>query len=112
MDFEWDARKAEASRDKHGISFEEASTAFGDPLSLTIPDPLHSVDEPRYILIGRTASGRTVVVVHLDRGERVLIISARPATPRERRDYEEGADQVSEMRSEYDFSRGVRGKYA
>ena len=87
--FEWDAEKAAANAQKHGVRFEEAATAFADPLSITIPDPEHSVGEQRYILIGRSLVSRLLVVVHLERGVRVRLISARLATRRERRAYEE-----------------------
>jgi len=86
--FEWDARKAARNRVKHGVSFEDAATAFGDPLSLTISDPDHSEDEDRFILVGSTTTGRLVVVVHVERVEVVRIISARLATKQERRTYE------------------------
>jgi uncharacterized protein len=92
VEFEWDPGKAEPNTEKHGLSFEEAATAFGDSLSLTIPDPDHSEDEDRYILMGETAVGRLVVVVHTDREDTVRIISARLATSRERRDYENGQE--------------------
>lgn len=74
---------------QHGLSFEEASTAFGDPLSITIGDPDHSEDEARFLLLGMTHTGRLVVVVHTDRDDAVRLISARLATPRERRSYEQ-----------------------
>jgi len=75
---------------KHGVSFDEASTAFADPLSVTILDPEHSAGEQRFILLGRSARQRIVVVVHAEHGESVIrLISARPAGRRERRDYEE-----------------------
>ncbi|MBM4020049.1 MAG: BrnT family toxin [Planctomycetes bacterium] len=86
--FEWDANKARANRAKHGVSFDEASTAFGDPLSITISDPLHSEDEERFVLIGRSLRNRLLVVVHTERGDRIRIISARPATRSERLRYE------------------------
>jgi len=88
LSFEWDAQKASANQRKHGVSFEEAATAFGDPLSVTIPDPDHSEDEDRFILLGSTYRGRMVVVVHTDRGDNIRIISARRATGTERRQYE------------------------
>ena len=90
MHFDWDPEKAEANLRKHDVSFEEASTAFGDPLSVTIRDPDHSRDEDRYVLIGQTYRGRLVVVVHTDREGVTRLISARIAEPRERRSYEEG----------------------
>ena len=87
--FEWDPEKAGSNREKHGVSFEEAATAFGDPLSLTIPDPDHSVNETRYLLLGQTFRGRLIVVSHLERSGSIRIISARLATRREQRSYEE-----------------------
>ena len=92
MNFEWDPEKAELNLAKHGVTFEEASTAFGDPLSITISDPDHSDEEDRFVLLGQTYSGRFVVVVHTDRDETVRLISARIATKAkgERRNYEEG----------------------
>jgi uncharacterized DUF497 family protein len=89
MNFEWDRVKADANLEKHGVSFEEAATAFGDPLSLTIGDPDHSDQEDRFILVGYTFSGRLVVAVHTFRGATARLISARLATPRERRSYEQ-----------------------
>ena len=89
MQFEWDPDKADENERKHGVSFDEAATAFGDPMSLTIADPDHSEDEERFILLGQTYSGRLVVAVHTERQERIRIISARLATGRERRSYEE-----------------------
>jgi len=90
LNFEWDPDKDEANAHKHGVTFEEASTAFGDPLSVTIPNPEHSEREVRFLLLGRSSTGRLLVVAHTERGERIRIISARPATRRERRDYEQG----------------------
>lgn len=92
--FGWDAEKARTNLRKHGVSFEEASTVFGDPLSLTIPDPLHSTDEERFVTIGESSAGRVIVVVHTDRGQALRLISARLATSRERRTYHEGNEQV------------------
>jgi uncharacterized protein len=87
LTFEWDRRKDASNRRKHGVPFAEATTAFADPLSVTIPDPEHSLDEERFILIGSTGLGRLVVVVHTERGDNVRLISARLATPPERRSY-------------------------
>jgi len=87
--FEWDPNKARMNIQKHGVSFDEASTAFRDPLSQTIGDPLHSGDEERYVLIGRSIQGRLLVVVHAERGDGICIISARMATRKERFHYEE-----------------------
>ena len=89
--FEWDSRKARTNYAKHRVSFEEASTVFGDVLSLTIADPSHSrPGEERFVTIGSSYVGRVLVVVHCDVGESIRIINARRATRRERKDYEEG----------------------
>ena len=89
--FHWDPHKARANLKKHGVSFEEAATVFGDPLSLTIVDPEHSTpDEHRFLLLGQSASGRLLVVAHTETDDDIRLISARLATRRERRDYEEG----------------------
>ncbi len=88
MRFEWDPEKARRNVAKHGVAFEEAATAFGDPLSLTILDPDHSEEEDRFILLGQTYTGRLVVIMHTDRGENIRVISARLATRRERKAYE------------------------
>lgn len=90
MEFEWDEEKAEANRTKHGVSFPEASTVFGDPLSLTQYDPDHSDDEDRYVTMGESSDGRLLVVSHTDRDNRIRIISARRATRRDRKAYENG----------------------
>lgn len=89
--FTWDPAKAAANLRKHGISFMEASTAFADPLSITIPDPDHSVSEERFVLIGLSHREHLVVVAHVQRGDLIRIINARPATRRERKTYEEEA---------------------
>ena len=88
LEFEWDDAKASANQRKHGISFDEATSAFYDPLSVTIPDPDHSASEARFVLIGITVTGRLVVVAHTDRGNRIRLISARRPTRRERTSYE------------------------
>lgn len=89
--FEWDKRKAKNNLSKHKVSFEEASTIFGDPLSITIDDPLHSSqDEQRFITIGLSYRGKILVVVHCDKRDTIRIISARTATRKERKAYEEG----------------------
>jgi hypothetical protein len=90
--FEWDPGKARNNLAKHGVSFDEASTAFRDALSKTISDPLHAEDEDRFVLIGLSYRDRLLVVVHTERGHRIRIISARPATRAERRRYEEDAE--------------------
>ncbi len=88
--FEWDPEKATANLAKHRVSFEDAATTFGDPLSITVPDPDHSVGEHRFVIVGRTHSGRMVVVAHTERNDHIRIISARLATRRERKAYEDG----------------------
>jgi uncharacterized protein len=89
MDFEWDDAKAESNERKHGVLFAEAETVFADPLSLTGYDPGHSNDEDRYITMGMSTEGRLLIVSHTDRGDKVRLISAREASRRERRDYED-----------------------
>jgi uncharacterized DUF497 family protein len=89
LNFEWNSKKAASNLKKHGVSFEEATTVFGDPLSSTITDPLHSDDENRFITIGRSHLERIIVVVHVDRGDNIRIISARPASGREKKRYAE-----------------------
>ncbi|MDZ8260325.1 BrnT family toxin [Nostoc sp. ChiQUE01b] len=91
MEFEWNSDKATLNLEKHGVSFQDAATVFNDPLSITFPDPDHSIGESRYVIIGLSGFGQLLVVAHTDRGEKVRIISARKATPRERRFYEEGS---------------------
>jgi len=90
MNFEWDKAKARSNLAKHGVSFEEATTVFGDPLSVTIRDPTHSQEEDRFVTIGVSSRFDTIIVVHNDRRDAVRIISARRATARERRSYEQG----------------------
>ena len=88
LKFEWDRRKAVLNIKKHGMSFEDAATAFGDPLSVTIHDPKHSDDEDRFLLLGETQDKKLVVVAHTDRKDTIRLINARPATRQERKDYE------------------------
>lgn len=87
----WDPGKAAANLRKHGISFADAATALRDPNAYTEPDPRHSAQEDREITIGRAQIGDTieliVAVVHVQRDEKIRIISARRATPRERDGY-------------------------
>ena len=88
--FEWDASKAAENLRKHGVSFEEATTVFGDRLARSYEDPDHSADEPRELTFGLSSMGRALVVSHCERGERTRIISARRMTRGERRQHEEG----------------------
>ena len=90
MVYEWNAAKAKANAHKHGVSFEEASTVFLDPLAWTFSDPDHSAAEAREITIGYTVRHRVLLVAHCQRGDRTRIISARKATRKERKQYEEG----------------------
>ncbi|MEN6335471.1 MAG: BrnT family toxin [Phycisphaerales bacterium] len=89
--FEWDPNKARENLETHGISFDEASTAFRDTLSLAIYDPLHSEEEDRFVLIGSSHRNRLLVIVHTDRGDRIRLISARKASQKERSQYEANA---------------------
>jgi uncharacterized DUF497 family protein len=91
LQFTWDPQKAASNLRKHKVGFPEAATAFADPLSLTIPDPDHSVGEERFVLMGQSERRRLVVVAHVERGDLIRIISARLATRRERKTYEEEA---------------------
>jgi uncharacterized DUF497 family protein len=88
LKFEWDEEKAASNLDKHGVSFQEASTVFADTLSVTISDPHHSFEEQRFVTVGESAEREILVVVHTQRDARIRIISAREATRRERQNYE------------------------
>lgn len=88
LKFEWDDAKAQVNLAKHGVSFEEAASVFGNPLALTFPDPDHSVGEKRWLTFGVSQSDRLLVVAHTDRGRAIRIISARKATRHERGIYE------------------------
>ena len=88
--FEWDPAKAAGNLAKHGVSFEEASKVFGDPFGRIVDDPRHSTEEPRYVLLGHSERQRLLAVMFTERADTIRVISARGATPRERRAYEEG----------------------
>ena len=90
LNFAWDEEKEKSNLKKHRVSFEEATTVFIDPFSMTIPDSDHSVDEQWYIDIGSSDKGRVLVVVYTERGSNIRIISCRKATPSERTLYEGG----------------------
>ena len=90
LNFEWDEEKAKTNLKKHRVSFDEATTVFIDPFSITIPDFDHSVDEQRYIDLGSSDKGRVLVVVYIERVSTVRIISCRKATSSERKLYKEG----------------------
>jgi uncharacterized DUF497 family protein len=87
--FEWDPNKPSANVQKHGVTFEEAAAVFRDDFSVTAADPDNSIDEERFITVGMSSQNRLLMIAHAERGERIRIISARPLTPRERRQYEE-----------------------
>jgi len=91
--YEWDPKKAKANLRTHGVSFDEAASVFLDPLAVTFPDPDHSGEEFREITIGRSASQRVVFLSHTRRGDRTRLISARKATRRERKQYEESISE-------------------
>jgi len=93
--YEWDPAKAAANLNKHRVSFEEAASVFLDPAALTFLDPDHSDEEEREITIGRSARRRVLFVAHSERDDRIRIISARRATRRERRQYEEGIGEAT-----------------
>lgn len=86
---EWDPNKDRANQARHAVSFDEAATVFNDPLEITVPDPTHSINENRFYSIGRSESGKLLVVVYTDRSGKIRIISARRPTRTERRIYED-----------------------
>ncbi len=90
MRFEWDRKKAAKNLKKHGVTFQEAATVFGDPLAVTFPDPDHSEEEERNLTFGLSLQRRLIVVCHTQRGEQTRIISARLMDREERVIYEEG----------------------
>jgi uncharacterized protein len=90
MEFEHDPAKAASNLRKHGISFQESATVFGDPMAYTFADPDHSVDEKRWLMFGMSSAGRLLAVVYTERRGVFRIISARRATRHERVIYEEG----------------------
>jgi uncharacterized DUF497 family protein len=90
MEFEWDPKKAEKNFKKHGITFQEAATVFGDPLAITFQDPDHSMEEDRQLTFGQSLQRRLIVVSHIKSGERTRIINARLMGRNERVIYEEG----------------------
>ncbi len=89
MEFEWDLKKEAENTQKHRVGFSEAATVFGDILSITVPDPDHSLEEDRSITVGMSHRHRLLIVAHTERGERIRIISARELTRAERKVYEE-----------------------
>jgi uncharacterized DUF497 family protein len=89
LQFTWDPGKAAANLRKHGVAFEDASTVFRNPLAKVLPDPTHSEEEQRSLIFGHSAGGRLLLVVFTETEERIRIISARDASARERREYEE-----------------------
>jgi hypothetical protein len=90
VQFEWHTEKAQENLIKHGISFDDAATVFGDPLAVTIDDPDHSQEEQRLLTTGLSQRQRLIIVAHTDRDGRVRIISVRDVTPAERKQYESG----------------------
>ena len=90
MRFEWDPKKATTNLKKHGITFQEAATVFGDPLSITFQDPDHSEDEERQMTFGLSLQKRLIVVSHTEHRDRIRIINARLMDRKERMIYEEG----------------------
>ena len=89
MVYEWDSGKATANLKKHQVAFAEAATVFLDPFAVTYQDPDHSEGEHRYVTVGESSRRRVILVAHLDRGNRIRIISARRATRKETHEYAE-----------------------
>lgn len=116
--FEWDPRKAAANRRKHGVTFDEAATAFGDPFGIMVDDPRHSAGESRLVLLGHSQANRLLAVMFTERGDRMRLISARTATRRERHTMKKTSAKrtsrvdADDILPEYDFSRGRRNPYA
>ena len=116
-EFEWDTAKAASNLKDHRVSFDEASTVFGDPLAMLMGDPDHSQQEERYLLLGASLQGRLLVVSFAERPPKTRLISAREATRRERDSMQKGKSRQATtkendqdtMRPEYDFSGAVRG---
>ena len=90
MNYDWDTKKADSNRRKHGVSFDEAATVFLDPIAVSGPDPDHSLSEERYVTLGFSRLGRLLAVCHTYRPGAIRIITARRATRGERKIYEEG----------------------
>jgi uncharacterized DUF497 family protein len=90
MEFDWDDEKAAINLTEHNVSFDEAKTVFDDPLYVDFYDPDHSYDEHRYLIIGESQQRRLLIVSYTERDDITRLISAREATPAERRDYEKG----------------------
>jgi uncharacterized DUF497 family protein len=89
VEFEWDSDKADENLRKHQVSFSEAATVLGDALGVTAPDPDHSKGEARFITVGMSEQKRLLIVAHVERGDRIRIISARELTRSEKKAYEE-----------------------
>ena len=96
LEFEWDPAKAEENSRKHGVTFEEAASVFGDPLARIFDDPDHSSDEPREIIVGYSDRQRLLLVAFTERAPRVRIISARPATRHERQSHEQSVKKAAQ----------------
>ncbi len=113
MLFEWDPSKELSNRRKHHVEFQEATTVFGDPLSITIADPDHSGLEDRFVILGLSSRRRLLVVVHTVRQGRVRVISALASRQGMKNVVTKARSKrkTDGMRAEYDFSGGVRGKY-
>jgi len=115
--FEWDPQKAAENTAKHQVAFELAATVFRDPLHVAVYDDEHSDAEDRWVTLGRAENGKLLVVAHTFEetvggdSAKIRVISAREATRRERQDYEDGHEAREPMRREYDFSKGVRGRF-
>ncbi len=111
--FEWDGRKAAANLKKHGVSFEEATTIFSDPLALTISDPDHSATEARFLDLGMSHRGRLLVVSYTERGDDIrTALDLRPNAREKHMKRKRDKQSTNSLRPEYDFSHGTRGRHA
>jgi uncharacterized DUF497 family protein len=112
MQFEWDPKKADGNISKHGVSFDEASTVFGDPLAVSIPDPDHSVDEDRYLTAGLSSdNGCWSSLTFTVSATSESLQRAMQVAWKENNMSQNNNPEPDEMRDEYDFSGGVRGRF-
>jgi uncharacterized DUF497 family protein len=113
--FEWDPKKAASNLKANDVSFDEAASVFGDILSLNMPDPDHSEDERRFLVIGRSGASRLIVVAYAERPRELASSalasrrSANRTNMRTTRTKAKVSTDAGTMRPEYDFSKGVRG---
>jgi hypothetical protein len=114
VEFEWDPGKASRNHRKHGITFHEAATTFGDPLAITYSDPDHSSAEKRFITIGQSKANRCLIIAHTDRNEKSAHAELHYESEDNMKKKPEKRESTNGLRREYDLSKlkdGVRGEY-